>query len=114
MVSPPAAGAVFQGGLKSLVVHYEVASSDGWTGRLVLGAVLALILTTFWLIAPRLNLAEHCQRRPHWIGVLLGLLWWLTLWPSALGWLIIAVSLLSAVRPRWQSGGEKAGIPLGT
>jgi len=40
-------------------------------------------------------------RWPHLAGVLVGLLWWLWLSPSFLGWLIVAICLAGAVRPLW-------------
>ncbi len=42
------------------------------------------------------------HRWPHTYGVVLGLCWWLWLWPSILGLLLVAVSLSAAVRSGWR------------
>jgi hypothetical protein len=40
----------------------------------------------------------HWPPYAYWLGVVAGLAWWLWLWPSVLGWLIIAGSLLASFR----------------
>ncbi len=45
---------------------------------------------------------------PHLGGVLLGLVWWLFLWPAFLGWLIVAVSLLAVFRKPWKAALQTA------
>ena len=52
-------------------------------------------------LVARPGLNDLWRRHPHWIGVAVGLCWWLWLAPSALGWVIVAVSLLSAARSTW-------------
>ena len=40
---------------------------------------------------------------PHVFGVLLGLAWWLCLWPAFIGWVIVAISLLGVFRRPWKA-----------
>jgi hypothetical protein len=40
---------------------------------------------------------------PHLGGVLLGLVWWLFLWPAFLGWLIVGISVLGVFRKPWKA-----------
>jgi hypothetical protein len=42
------------------------------------------------------------HRWPHLFGAVLGLCWWLWLWPSIIGLLLVAVSLSAAVRSGWR------------
>ncbi|MHB8901019.1 MAG: hypothetical protein ACYC6Y_19905, partial [Thermoguttaceae bacterium] len=42
------------------------------------------------------------HRWPHLFGALLGLGWWLWLWPSAVGLLVVAVSVWTSLRSGWR------------
>ena len=59
-------------------------------------AVLALA----WLLWRRDIIPAWLLREPHLALVLAGLAWWLFLWPSIVGWIIIALTLLCLLRPR--------------
>jgi hypothetical protein len=47
-------------------------------------------------------LRDSFSRWPHLPGVVIGLAWWLWLSPSSVGWLIVAVFLVSSLRPAWR------------
>jgi hypothetical protein len=68
------------------------------------GLVLAVLL---WARVAR----DAWRQWPHVWGVVAGVAWWLWLTPSALGWAIVAVSLVSSWRSGWQAAREPAAAP---
>jgi hypothetical protein len=74
----------YAGDLPSRVFHAFVAA----VLLLVIVAVLRYTVALNWL-----------RPHPQIAGIALGLFWWLFLWPSALGWLIVAASVVAAYLP---------------
>ena len=74
--------------------------SRGWRRGRLLVALLptAGLLLTLALLRSHVPLGEWCARWPYLFGVLAGLAWWLWLPPSFLGWVIVAISMIGAVR----------------
>lgn len=70
-----------------------------------LSAGLALVAAAFllYVLAARGILEEWLARWPAACGVVAGIVWWLFLAPSVLGWVLVAVSVLSALRSPWKS-----------
>lgn len=68
-----------------------------------LAAAVLVALAIFAVAALRTGLADAAYSRwPQLAGVALGLAWWLLLWPSVLGLVIVAASLIASVRPGWK------------
>ena len=86
------------GGDGSIAIQYHLAEGDGLLRRLAAAAaaaILALAAAIGWKrgIAPRL-----VQRWPQAAVSAVGIVWWLWLWPSFLGLLILLAGLLTAAR----------------
>jgi hypothetical protein len=62
------------------------------------GGVVLILLPLSLLLARRWRGGDIAARWPHWIVVAGGLVWWLFLAPSALGWLIVGWGLASSIR----------------
>ena len=79
-------------------LQYVWTGQSGWLRRL--GAAIGLALATLLISsAMRRGVAvEFVRRWPSVAGVVVGLAWWLWLSPSALGWLLILVSLTAGFR----------------
>ena len=74
-----------------------------WPGAALAGIMLGSLLA---MASGRLH------RWPHAAGALIGLGWWLWLWPSAVGLLVVGVSLVAALRLGWRrtrGGGSVIG-----
>jgi hypothetical protein len=72
---------------------------SAWIGLAVLGAAAL----------PRFSVVADAVRRwPHFVGVTIGMLWWLYCEPSFLGWLLIAFSLAAALRSGFTPGWRDA------
>lgn len=98
----PATRCIGQAGPASIALRYRRVEARGFSSRLVGAAVLAgVVLLT--VVGIRLGGFFTVSRRwPCLVGVLVGLGWWLWLWPSALGWGIVLVSLLTSFRWGWK------------
>ena len=73
-----------------------------WPGAALAGIVLGSLLA---MASGRLH------RWPHVAGALIGLGWWLWLWPSAVGLLVVGVCLVTSLRLGWRrtQGGSVIG-----
>jgi hypothetical protein len=67
---------------------WTLLSASLWLG---LTAAVAMTLRAGWL-------GEMFRRWPHAVGVLIGVIWWLWLWPSPIGLLLVFVSAATALR----------------
>lgn len=79
-------------------LQYAWTGESGWLRRF--GAALGLALATLLVssVMRRGVAVEFVRRWPSVAGVVVGLAWWLWLSPSALGWLLILVSLTAGFR----------------
>ena len=90
----------FDGGRDTLTFRYNLIDSEQWAGRLVAAAVyLSLIAAAAYLLR-RGTLSQCFARWPHAFGIVLGLAWWLWLWPGVIGLLIVLLVLLHQFIPR--------------
>ncbi len=92
----------FDGKSDSITLSYhrtESARSQPWLSMSLM-IVLVFGLIVFGL--RRGTLTEWSKRWPAAIGVAVGLFWWLWLSPSILGWVIVLVSLIAGILPRWK------------
>jgi hypothetical protein len=86
------------GGNTSLTIQYRRVAGDEWSRRL--GMVFALGgLAVCVAIGWRRGIIPHCLREwPHGVLMILGIAWWLWLWPSILGLLITLGGLVAVAR----------------
>jgi hypothetical protein len=70
--------------------------------RWLAAVAFALAAVILFALAWRGRLGDWLLRWPHAVGVLAGLAWWLWLTPSALGWLVVLVSVVAALRRPWK------------
>jgi hypothetical protein len=97
----PTATCVVEGSSASLEVATSQDRSDGAGGRwLAAAALAALTAVAAWTIRRRV-LTGLVTARPHAVGVAVGLLWWLCLWPSWLGWLVVVLFAALGIAQRW-------------
>ncbi len=91
----------FPGAVRTVELEYAPPAGDG-SRRLL--AALALGLTTLGMLwAMRRGVAVDLPWRwPQVLGVLVGIFYWLFLTPAFVGWLIVALSLLAALRSPWR------------
>ena len=81
------------------VLRIELAGEDHRT-RFVMSPILYVGATLLVLLAGWTTGRLH--RWPHLFGVVFGLGWWLWLWPSFIGLLLIVVCLTASVRSGWR------------
>lgn len=97
----PEARAMFHGDVTTLLGRRPaVARPPIPPATLLACMLLAGGLALVWF-RKQLDLGDAVQRWAHAWGVVIGLLYWLLLWPSVFGLLIVFVSLLLALLPRW-------------
>jgi hypothetical protein len=89
-------------GAASVVLDYQARASDSWWGRFFAACGIGLVVAACLVGSRRGALLALLSRWPHVLGVLAGLAWWLWLWPSAFGWLIILASLVCSIRSGWK------------
>jgi hypothetical protein len=89
-------------GAASVVLDYQARASDSWWGRLLAACGLGLLVAACALERRRRASLALLSRWPHVLGVIAGLAWWLWLWPSALGWVVILASLVCSIRSGWK------------
>jgi len=91
-----------EGRVEQIAVEHPT-TLPAWFDRCLLA--LGLLLTSIVAAAPvGKRLVQSIRRWPEAVGVAVGVGWWLWLSPSALGWLIVAASLMLSLRP---SGGRR-------
>ena len=98
---------VTEGEASTLLLDYRPTEPNSFVLRLgdvFLLGILALLVV--WGMR-RGDFLALVQRRPHTAGVLVGLAWWLWLWPSAFGWVVVLASVVDAIRP----GGRRSQKP---
>jgi hypothetical protein len=86
----------FSPALGLVVPHAEPSA---WSIRFGMALAGSTIVGLFFWIGDRRSVRAVATRWPYWIGVVVGLLWWLTLTPSLLGWAIVAVCLIGSFWP---------------
>jgi hypothetical protein len=89
-------------GAASVVLDYQARASDSWLRRFFAACGLGLLVVACLAGSRRGVSLAFLSRWPHVLGVVAGLAWWLWLWPSALGWVIILACLVCCVRSGWK------------
>ncbi|MCA9219577.1 MAG: hypothetical protein KDA71_04580, partial [Planctomycetales bacterium] len=92
------ARAMFVGARERMEFRYESRAVSQFWQRVALMLVIGGLLLTLAMLRSHVPLGEWCARWPYLFGVLAGLAWWLWLPPSFLGWVIVAISMIGAVR----------------
>jgi hypothetical protein len=97
----PTLRCVVEGKTDALLLDYRSAESAALVSRL--GGILLAAAGILVVVGGIRHgvLVRLLNRWPHAGGVLVGLAWWLWLWPSALGGLIVLASVASAIRSNW-------------
>ena len=112
----PATRCIGQAGPPSITLRYRRAEARGFSRRLLGAAVLAGVVLLTAVGIRRGGFSTLSRRWPCLLGVLVGLGWWLWLWPSALGWGIVLVNVLASFRWGWkpprQSGSAIVALTL--
>jgi hypothetical protein len=88
----------FFGARPELTVAFEPSLKTAWWPTLLASLVLGLAGCGLGILSRRGWLASWFRQWPHFVGVLLGVVWWLFASPSWLGWVIVAVGLFAAFR----------------
>ena len=95
---------VAEGGNDRLPLHFRLLEPTATQNRLSgLLLIAGSLIATIWLMR-RPTAIDFLYRWPHACGVLLGIAYWASLWPSWLGILIAAASLWLALRSAWPGG----------
>ncbi len=81
-----------EGRADALTLRYAFFSGGGLLGRLAAAALLAALAVAAALTWRRKLLGGYLARWPYAGGVVIGLAWWLWLWPGAVGLLIAFVA----------------------
>jgi hypothetical protein len=94
---------MFPGSVDEVSLRYgewgEASAAGRWLAALLVGlATLGVVVA-----ARRALLPDALRRWSHLIGVLVGLTWYLWLWPAAVGLVVIAISLLTVFLPPLRS-----------
>ena len=89
----------FDGAMPGITLVKPSGLSGEWLTRVLIALGIASSLMLLFLARSWRPAWELLARWPHLAGVAGGLVWWLFLSPSLLGWVVVAISLLSALRP---------------
>jgi hypothetical protein len=92
----------FSDGIHSLTLLCRAEGSDNVLRRLPSAAGLAALVLLGALAARRKPVAAMWQQWPQAVGILVALAWWLWLWPSWLGPVILLVCLFATVNAAWK------------
>ena len=84
------------------VIRYQGNASD-FPMRAFVAIAICVIGGLLLRVTKNDSVREFFSRWPYFPGVLIGIIWWLWLTPSVVGWLIVAVFLASSLRPIWRS-----------
>jgi hypothetical protein len=84
----------------SLTLRYAPTEANGWLVGLAAAVAIGLLAAGAVALVRRGTLWQGFMRWPYAFGVALGLAWWLFLWPSALGLVIVLVVLTCQFLPR--------------
>ncbi len=98
----PAVRSAVEPGSASIRLEYHRAEGRGFFGQLFAAAALALATLLATAGVRHGDFALLLGRWPCLLGVLVGLGWWLWLWPSVLGWAVVLVSLIASFRWGWK------------
>jgi hypothetical protein len=99
----PVVRCAFEGRADSLQLDSRPAEGSGFFVRLMAAVVLALLACAVAAGAIPGRLTAPLQRWPRAAGMVLGLLWWLWLWPSIVGLAIVLGCAIAAARARMRA-----------
>lgn len=94
-----ALGAMFLGEAPMVQVTYSNPYASDLPSRIVHVLVAAVLLLATVFLVHYTSAFQWLPHRPRVAGIALGLFWWLFLFPSALGWLIVAASVVVPYLP---------------
>ena len=86
-------------GSTGLKIAYSQAPAEPWWERLLVALGCVVLVPLVWFGRLRKTATQLAYRWPAALGVCAGLVWWLWLEPSVLGWVIVAGTLLLAIFP---------------
>jgi hypothetical protein len=100
---PPAPTALlaFSPGVDSLALDYSPTTASDLASRLAFALALAIAVPLGAFGLGRGRARQWLAERPHIVTGCIGMAWWIWLWPSMLGCLIVLVSVLAAVKSHW-------------
>ncbi len=98
-----AAGYYVHGFSPALGLTIPHAEPSAWSVRLAVALAGASIVGLLFWLGSRRSVRGLVARWPYWSGVVIGLLWWLMLTPSLVGWAIVAACLIGAVWPGFRT-----------
>jgi hypothetical protein len=84
---------------ETLTLRYSPAAGLSWPEIALAAAVTLAVALLAMQLLTRSLLWRILVRRPYAIGIVIGVVWWLCLSPSALGLLLVIVSLVARVVP---------------
>jgi hypothetical protein len=99
-----AAGYYVHGFSPALGLAIPHAEPSAWSVRFAVALAGASIVGLLFWLGSRRSVRGLVTRWPYWSGVVIGLLWWLMLTPSLVGWAIVAACLVGAFWPGFGTG----------
>jgi hypothetical protein len=78
----------------SIQLAYPNRGNNGYSRQVASALVAAALLLCAVAIARFTTVPQWFSRRPRFSMAVLGILWWLLLWPSAVGWVIVLAAAL--------------------
>jgi hypothetical protein len=103
--------AIADGRQAELVIVGRRALDDPASVRWAIGAALAAAIALAVVVLRRVPALGASPRWAPACGMAVGLFWWLWLWPSPFGWVIIIASLAAALRSR-RTGRPEGGSSI--
>jgi hypothetical protein len=82
------------GEASSIQVAYPNLSGSEYSSQVVSALLAAALLLLAVAAARYTRILEWFSRRTDYVIAAFGLFWWLFLWPSAAGWLIVLAAML--------------------
>ena len=97
----PAIRMMFKGPHAAVQIHYPYQRWADIPPHAALATLLVALTILTGVLLQRPTVVDAIVVRPHLLGVVAGLLWWLFLSPSVFGWVIVAISLFTSLHVVW-------------